>query len=127
MSYVILLYKGKGSEVTVTESSGFQSADFVLKLRETLPKQMNFRVYFDNWFRFLELQLILKSLGIWSVETVRFNRMRRINLQSEKKLRKQGREAYGSCVDANSGLTVVRCWDSSTVQLSSTHSAVEPL
>lgn len=123
--YDFLLYEGKGP--TVTESTGFQSADFVIKLCETLPKQMNFKLYFDNWFTFLELQLQLKASGIWSVGTIRSNRMRGCTLQSEKELKKQGRGAYDYCVDANSGLSVVRWMDNSAVQLASSHVAVEPL
>lgn len=38
-----------------------------------------------------------------------------------------GRGSSDWCVDANSGLTVVRWLDNSAVQLSSTHTAVEPM
>lgn len=81
ITYDFCLYDGKGP--SVQQSCGYQSGDFVMKLCETLPKGHNFKVYFDNWFTFLELQLKLRSLGIWSVGTVRSNRLRGCTLKSD--------------------------------------------
>jgi hypothetical protein len=125
LTYDFLMYDGKGPAVTV--SCGSQSSDFVLKLCETLPKQENFTVYFDNWFTSFELQIMLKSWGIWSVGTIRTNRLRNCILKSESELRKQGRGAVDARYDKKTGLSVVRWLDSSTVQLSATHVGVEPL
>jgi len=74
-----------------------------------------------------ELQLQLRSWGIWSVGTVRSNRLRGCTLKSERELRKVGRGATDIAVDANSGLVVVRWLDNSAVQLSSTHSELHPM
>ena len=108
-------------------SCGYQPGDFVVKLCETLPQNQNFKVYFDNFFTFLELQLMLKRQGIMSTGTVRSNRLRGCLLKTEKELKKEGRGSYDCAVDANSGLSVVRWFDSSAVQLSSTLTSVEPL
>ena len=125
ITYDFHFYDGKGPQVT--NSCGFQPGDFVLKLCETLPDNANFKVYFDNYFTFMELQLMLKRRGIFSVGTIRSNRLRSCPLKAEKELKKQGRGAFHSSVDANSGLAVV-CWfDSGDVQLTSTHSATEPV
>ena len=125
ITYDFCLYDGKGP--TVQQSCGYQSGDFVVKLCETLPKGQNFKVYFDNWFTFLELQIQLHSWGIWTIGTVRSNRLRGCTLKSEKELRKVGRGAADMSVDANSSLSVVRWLDNSVVQLSSTYSALEPM
>jgi len=71
ITYDFCLYDGKGP--SVQQSCGYQSGDFVIKLCETIPKGQNFKLYFDNWFTFFELQLQLRSWGIWSVGTVRSN------------------------------------------------------
>ena len=52
--------------ITISQSCGYQPGDFVIKLCETLLKGQNFKMYFDNWFAFLELQLLLKSWNIWN-------------------------------------------------------------
>jgi hypothetical protein len=119
------MYDGRCPDVV--ESSGFQSADYVVKLCETLPKHQDFTVYFDNWFTCFELQVLLKAWGIWSVGTVRSNRLRDCTLKSEKELKKTGRGSMDSCYDDKTGLTVVRWMDSSAVQLSATHVGVEPV
>ena len=85
------------------------------------------KLYFDNWFTFLELQLQLHTLAIWSVGTVTSNRLRGCILKSEKELKKMGRGSADTAVDANLGLVIVRCFDNSAVQLSSAHTALEPV
>jgi len=76
-----------GSGLNVVESCGSQSSDFVKKLCETFPKHINLKVYFDNWFMSFELQILLKSWGIWSVGIVRTNRVRNCSLESESELK----------------------------------------
>ena len=166
-------------------------------------------MYFDNWFAFLELQLLLKSwniwnaaqpcaraqgcvhddlradglrknwqfrVGTWNVDsltgrsgevacmvilaqttgqteisqvmvtldgtldhrilqkscsclcgTIRSNRLRGCSMKSENELKKEGQGSSDWSVDANSGIAVVRWLDNSSVQLSSSHTAVEPI
>jgi hypothetical protein len=107
------MYDGKGPNVT--ESCGSQSSDFVIKLCETLPKQKNFRVYFDNWFTSFDLQILLKSWGIWSVGTIRTNRLRNCVLKTESELKKEGRGALDARYEKRTGISVVRWLDSSAV------------
>lgn len=76
--YDFLLYDGKCPPVS--ESCGYQPGDFVIKLCETLPMDKNFKVYFDNWFTFLELHTQLQKSGILSVGTIRSNRTRGYDL-----------------------------------------------
>ena len=46
------LYDGK--PVTVSQSCGFEAGDVGIRLAETLPREKNDMMYYDNWFHFLE-------------------------------------------------------------------------
>jgi len=119
--------KYDGSSPNVAESCGSGSSDFLMKLCETFLKHMNFKVYFDNWFTSFELQILLKSWGIWSVGKIRTNHLRNCSLKSESELKKEGRDAMGVRYKKQTGISVVHWLDSCTVQLSVTHVGVEPL
>lgn len=125
MIYDFFIYDGKTP--TVTDSTGFQPSDMVIKLCETLPKHMNFKLYLNNFYNFLELQVKLKAMGILTVGTIRQNRLRKCPLKSEKLLKKEGIGACDSVVDTNSGLVVTQWYDNKLVTLSSSHLGVEPL
>lgn len=116
-----------GSPVTIEDSSGFQPGDVVLKLCENLPENANFKLYFDNFFTFPEVQLMLMKKCIWTVGTIRCNRLRNCPLKSEKELKRSGRGSFDLKTDLNSGLCVVRWFDNSAVQLSSTFVGAEPV
>ncbi|XP_065060246.1 piggyBac transposable element-derived protein 3-like [Rhopilema esculentum] len=73
------------------DSIGFVSGDIVLRLCSTLPSQMSYKAYFDNYFTFLEFLQKLKEWGIWAVGTMRQDRMRGCELQEEKVLKKEGK------------------------------------
>ena len=47
--------------------------------------------------------------------------------KSEKQLKRDGSGKFDAAVDANSGLSVVRLFDNSTVQLCSSHAGVQPI
>jgi len=106
------------SDPNVAESCGSQSSDFVMKFCETFP---NFKVFFDNWFTRFELQILLKSYGIWSIGTIRTNLLRNCSLRSESELKKEGRGAMDVRNEKQTGISVVRWLDSCAVQLSATH------
>jgi len=57
---------------------------------------------------------------LWSVGTIRSNRLCCCNLKSKKELKKVSRGAVESCVEKKSGIHVVRWLDCSDVKLSST-------
>ena len=58
--YDFFLYAGKHS--AGAENCGAEKS--VLRLVENIPKNQNFRVYFDNWFSTLALLDKLDSMGI---------------------------------------------------------------
>ena len=117
-----------GEKPTPQHSCGYVPGDIVIKLCETLPAFRNHIVAFDNYFNSLELQVTLKEkYGIHSVGTLRANRMRTCKLKSLQELKAEGRGSFDSKVDANSGIVVVRWFDSNVVQVSSTYCGVEPI
>ena len=60
------------------------------KLGETLPKNKNNKLIFDNWFTSLNLCLSLKAAGIFCTATIRSNRMQGCPLSTDKELQKSG-------------------------------------
>ena len=64
MIYDFFLYAG-----SLNKTEKYTGAFVVKKLIETLPKQLNFRLYFDNLFCTIDLCRELKSLGFPTVAT----------------------------------------------------------
>jgi len=72
-------------------------------LMHTLPRNVNCKVCFDNFFFSIPLMNSLKEDGLWSVATIRKDRLKGAGklLLSEKDLKKKGRGAFDSVVEAN--------------------------
>lgn len=117
------IYVGKGT-CPITDLG--MSGDIVDHLCKELPNDQNFKVYFDNWFASLKLVNTLKKKGIWSVGTIRSDRMGSCPLKSQEELQKKGRGALDWKVETNSGIVVVRWLDSKALQMISSYCAVEP-
>ena len=81
----------------------------VIKLTNTLPSNMNHKVYMDNLFSSLKLFKYLKQEGIWCVGRIR--RIRLVGASSIMKIKKQlQKEVQGSMdyrLDANSNITLL--------------------
>lgn len=69
-----------GIEPRTVGGIGMKSADVVIRLCESVPKNLNCKVFFDNYFNCFDLQLKLQEMGIWSVGTLRQNRLRNCSL-----------------------------------------------
>ena len=69
------------------------TGDLVTILCANLPKNQNYKVYFDNFFTSLRLLKKLKNYGIHALGTIRPNRMEGAQklLESEKALKSKGR------------------------------------
>ena len=63
----------------------------ILELREAVCPMMNYKLYCDNYFTTIRLQIELKKLGIFSVGTVRSNRLPDLVMKDEKTLKREGR------------------------------------
>ncbi|KRZ52480.1 PiggyBac transposable element-derived protein 2, partial [Trichinella nativa] len=117
--YDFCFYEGKLPRVK--KPSGCLSFDVVMKLCETVPKHRNFKIFFDNYFTHLDLQLRLLKKGIHTIGTIRRNRLKNAPLKTEKELKKAGRGAFHVCTTAENNLCIVRWHDSAVVDLSSTY------
>ena len=63
----------------------------VHRLTRSLPKNGNYKVFFDNFFTSIKLMIDLKNDGIWAVGTIRKDRLKggAYYLLSEKELKKK--------------------------------------
>lgn len=99
----------------------------MLQLCSHLPHHKNFKLFFDNYFTYMELLLKLKQYGFWAVGTLRSDRMRGCNVKTEKVLKKEGRGSFDGAFDRNSGLVIIRWFDNKAVQLASNYIDVDPV
>ncbi|KRZ00135.1 PiggyBac transposable element-derived protein 3, partial [Trichinella pseudospiralis] len=95
-----------GMAPKVENSIGFFAADVVMKLCETLPKHKGYKVFFDKYFAFLELQEALLRDGIHSVATIRSNRLRGCPVMPSNELKRKGRGATDFCCTRDNKLCV---------------------
>lgn len=67
------------------------SGNVVLRLAKIVPRNDYHKIYFDNWFNGLQLQIELQKIGILSLGTVRPNRLEGCSFTDDKEMRKKGR------------------------------------
>ncbi|XP_055087231.1 piggyBac transposable element-derived protein 3-like [Periophthalmus magnuspinnatus] len=123
--YDFEIYTGKG---TVTNERGLGVAgEVVLRLVSEVPKGLNYKCYFDNWFTSPELIVELKKMGILTVATINRNRVRGCTLKSDKELSKAGRGAYEVKYEITSGMAIVKWYDNKAVLLVSSFIGPDPV
>ena len=129
MMYDFYIYTGKETDVEVDFQYKHlqKSSQIVERLCKELPCHQNHKVFFDNWFTTLDLMLYMQKKGYLSLGTVRSNRLLGCPLTPNKELEKKGRGSYDYKVDKNSGITVVKWVDNSTVLLASNYVGVMPV
>ena len=71
----------------------------VMRVVESLPKERHFNVYFDNWFASVPLVEALKDEKKWVIATIQKNRLSGCVLDSDSKLKQEGRGSYDYKVD----------------------------
>ncbi|CAF1619795.1 unnamed protein product [Adineta ricciae] len=86
--YDFAFYTGKANGT----QHGF-CTDIVLQLSETIPRMKNYKLYFDNYFTTIRLEVELHKLGIYSVGTIRTNRLSNLVMKDAKTLEQEGRGA----------------------------------
>uniref|UniRef100_A0A6Q2ZH78 PiggyBac transposable element-derived protein domain-containing protein n=1 Tax=Esox lucius TaxID=8010 RepID=A0A6Q2ZH78_ESOLU len=123
--YDFEVYTGKG---TVTNERGLGVAgEVVLRLVSEVPKGLNYKCFFDNWFTSPELIVELKKMGILTVATINRNRLRGCTLKSDKELSKAGRGAYEVKYEKTSGMSIMKWYDNKAVLLASSFIGPEPV
>lgn len=123
--YDFEIYVGK--ETIKNASSLGISGDIVIRLVENLPRNKNFKVFFDNWFTSYDLLVHLKEIGLLATGTVRINRMRGCKLKSDETLKNEGRGSYDFCTDKNRNIVAVKWFDNKPVHVASSYQDVAPV
>lgn len=126
--YNFELYTGKEVQPPELPDIG-ASGNVVLRLATVVPSDQNCKVYFDNWFCSIALQVALAERKIWSLGTVRQNRLKGCVHQTDKEMKKQGRGAIDErrCNFENVMYASTKWYDNRCVQLLSNFAGAEPL
>ncbi|CAH1958842.1 unnamed protein product [Acanthoscelides obtectus] len=122
--YDFEIYRGKG---TVKETNLGISGDIVIRLVETLPRNINYKVFTDNWFTSYKLFCELKKLGIFASGTVRIARLPGCQMKSDAELKKEGRGSFDFCTEKNENIFAVKWFDNKTVHVVSTYIGLQPI
>nr|XP_037286120.1 piggyBac transposable element-derived protein 1-like [Rhipicephalus microplus] len=104
------------------------SGNIVLRMASIVPRGLDYILYFDNWFCGVDLQVVLKKVGISSVGTVREARLKGCKLPSNKVLKKKGRGSYVEMATTFEGVSLraVKWFDNRPVTLLSTFASASP-
>ena len=100
------------------------SGDHVLRLCESLPTGIPFKIFADNYFVSLPLVTKLRERGFHFTGTFRQNRIP-INFESDKTLKAQGRGSSDYKVNEDGNMIAVKWFDNRSVHLISTYAGVE--
>ena len=124
MLYDFEVYQGSITEKG-TDSIGV-GGDVVIRMISGLPSGKNYLIFADNFFTSLPLVERLQQRQIQFIGTVRPNRLKGLDLKSEKQLKKEGRGSCDSKVELNSNVFALRWYDNRAVNIVSTYKGVEP-
>ncbi|KAH8027792.1 hypothetical protein HPB51_010306 [Rhipicephalus microplus] len=104
------------------------SGNIVLQMASIVPRGLDYILYFDNWFCGVDLQVVLKKVGISSVGTVRGARLKGCKLPSDKDLKKKGRGSYVEMATTFEGVSLraVKWFDNRPVTSLSTFVSASP-
>ena len=90
LTHDIEIYTGKIEHCPGQPDIG-ASGNIVLRLLESVPRDIWHQIYVDNWFNSLPLQVTLWKQGVACIGTVRPNRLKGCVLPSDTQLAKDGR------------------------------------
>lgn len=122
--YDFIFYTGKGEK-----SEHCFCTKIVLELCETVPRRINHKLYCDNYYTTIALQVELHKLGIFTVGTVRSNRLPGLVMKTEKEFAKEGRGSMDYRVAEVDGIQIcaTRWYDNGVVNCLSTLYACLPV
>ncbi|XP_047124186.2 piggyBac transposable element-derived protein 1-like [Hydra vulgaris] len=128
-SYGFELYSGASdSKISNGAPDLGAAANVVSRLSQIIPDHMNHIVYFDNYYSTLPLMIYLYSRGIYSLGTVRANRIANCKLPTDKEVAKKPRGFLTEYVGSRYGVDLsTTLWkDNKGVRLASTYVGVLP-
>jgi len=105
------------------------SGNVVVRLCRIIPKNMNYKVYFDNYYTSVPLMVYMKNRQICSLGTVRRNRLNNVLLPNDKDFLKKPRGSSDYCLaNINNHEVFATCWrDNKVVTLLSTFVEIDPI
>jgi len=104
------------------------SSNMVIKMAYTIPRQKNYKLFFDNWFTSLPLMVYLDKEGILPLGTARLNRIAGLIMPNEKEFKKLGRGSMcekTTTID-NVKVSAVSWFDNKVVTMVSTYVGSQP-
>ncbi|KAJ8937836.1 hypothetical protein NQ314_011697 [Rhamnusium bicolor] len=132
MIYDFLIYGGEDTFRSYSfsdyENNLGLGAKVVLALCQTIHQKLCSVVYFDNFFSSLELMQVLRhEYGIFSLGTIRNNRLRGCPLASDPVLKKQGRGSFSQKVTTDGKIVICKWYDNKCVTIASTYTDAYPV
>lgn len=128
-SYDYEIFAGSQSNIVPNDFPNLGvSSNVVLRLTQTVPRHINHKIFFDNWFNSVPLQIYLAQHGMLPLGTVRINRVPNCNMPKETELKKNGRGAMVEKVATIDGtkISVVTWYDNKLVNILSTYAGSTP-
>lgn len=131
-SYRFEIYGGaKNDDIIMPDTPDIgATGNVVIRLTQTVPNFVNHIVYFDNFYTSLPLMVYLRARGIYSLGTVRANRIPNCKIPAEKseQLKKAPRGYSTEFVGSAYGIdiTTVSWKDTKNVKLCSTYVGTKP-
>lgn len=128
-SYGFELYSGASSNLTPQGAPDLgAAANVVSRLSQIIPNHQNHIIYFDNFYTTLPLMVYLYSRGIYSLGTLRVNRIGNCKLPTDKEVANKPRGYSTEFVGSSYGVDLsTTLWkDNKCVRLASTYVGVLP-
>lgn len=130
-SYNFEVYSGlenNPNKRLVDEPNLGASANVVVRLARIIPKQINHKLFFDNYYTTLALVVYLKKNGIFSLGTLRKNRIPGLVFPNDEELKIASRGFSAECLAEvdEEAVTCVIWKDNKYVTLLSTLSGILP-
>ncbi|CAK1592174.1 unnamed protein product [Parnassius mnemosyne] len=128
-SYDFDIFAGDQSNIFPSDAPDLGvSSNVVTRLTSTVPRNVNHKIFFDNWFNSIKLQVYLYKNGLLPLGTIRMNRVPNADMPTEKDLKKIGR---GTMVEKiaivdDVKLSLVSWYDNKVVNLLSAFVGSEP-
>ncbi|XP_055932210.1 piggyBac transposable element-derived protein 2-like [Argiope bruennichi] len=130
-AYNFEIYGGKELDVAniLQEPDLGASSNVVIRLTRPVQENVNHKLYFDNYYTSIPLQVYLKKKGILSLGTIRRNRIPDCKLPTERELKLQVRGSITEFVAEYDGceLSNVSWKDNKTVTMLSTFAGTNPV
>lgn len=130
-SYKFELYAGQENDPSKrlqNEPDLGASSNVVVRLSRIIPKNKNYRLFFDNYYTSLPLLIYLSKQGIYSLGTIRRNRLPNCKLPDEGQMKKEARGTTVEYVGSADGvdLSCVAWKDNKLVTMLSTFVGTHP-